>query len=105
LFMTITLIPQNETHALPVGEVIGEPGELRATWISHFIGSMPAYTNEATFKTQAQSLFNTLETYKINAVIVHFRTHNNALYDSDLNPRATWFSSVNFNEFDPMEYL
>src|SRR5690606_14527091 len=41
----------------------------------------------------------------INALIFHVRTHNNALYDSDLNPKASWFSNVNFANFDPLMWL
>lgn len=79
--------------------------EFRAAWLSHFIGSFPNYTTEAQFKQQATNVLDSLEYYNINAMIIHFRTHNNALYKSELNPKASWFLNVDFDAFDPMLWL
>ncbi|MFA5474160.1 MAG: family 10 glycosylhydrolase [Acholeplasmataceae bacterium] len=107
LLLTVVFLwatPQ-ETYAYPEPKGLTSETEFRATWLSHFIGSLPAYTNEASFKQQASAMLDHLEHNNINAMIIHFRTHNNALYKSDLNPIASWFSQVNFNAFDPMEWL
>ena len=45
-----------------------------------------------------------METYGLNCIIFHVRTHNNALYKSELNPIATWFENVDFDTFDPLEW-
>src|SRR5690554_1937182 len=105
LALSLMLIPNNEVHAYPEPEPLQEPGEFRATWITHFIGSMPAYTSEQGFKNQVQSVLNNMEANNMNVAIVHFRTHNNALYKSELNPVASWFASVDFDVFDPMAYF
>ena len=41
----------------------------------------------------------------MNAIVFHVRTHNNALYQSSLNPLASWWSGVDFDVFDPLEWL
>ena len=45
-----------------------------------------------------------MEAWGFNAMVFHVRTHNNALYKSELNPIASWWSKVNFDEFDPLEW-
>ena len=45
-----------------------------------------------------------MEEYGLNCIIFHVRTHNNALYKSELNPVASWFANVNFDEFDPLAW-
>ena len=46
-----------------------------------------------------------MEFYGLNALIFHVRTHNNALYPSKINPKATYVSNIDFNRFDPIEWL
>lgn len=82
--------------------VVEEKTEFRAAWASHLISSMPKYTTEAQFKARANEILDILQHYNYNALIMHFRTHNNAYYVSELNPKAAAFEDVNFNEFDPM---
>lgn len=77
---------------------------LRACWVSLFVGSMPRYTNEETWKRNYNQVLDNMETYGLNCIIFHVRTHNNALYKSKLNPVATWFENVNFDEFDPLAW-
>jgi uncharacterized lipoprotein YddW (UPF0748 family) len=77
---------------------------LRAAWVSHFISSMPKYTTEAKFKQDYKNVLDNMESYGLNCVIFHVRTHNNALYKSELNPVATWFAAVDFDTFDPLEW-
>lgn len=40
----------------------------------------------------------------MNAIVFHVRTHNNALYQSSLNPLASWWSGVDF-VFCPLEWF
>ncbi|VEU82817.1 family 10 glycosylhydrolase [Acholeplasma hippikon] len=90
---------------LPTSITTEQNGEFRAAWVSHWISSLPSYTTEATFKSQATKILDVLSYYNYNAIIIHFRTHNNALYKSEINPKASWFANVNFNTFDPMAWL
>ncbi len=77
---------------------------LRACWVSNFIGSLPSYSNAEKWKTDYTYVLDVMESYGLNCIIFHVRTHNNALYKSELNPVASWFKSVNFDEFDPLEW-
>lgn len=79
--------------------------EYRAVWVSTFVGDIPSYTTEAKFKSDANTILDNMVNMGMNAIVFHVRTHNNALYNSDLNPIATWWQNVNFEEFDPLEWL
>ena len=77
---------------------------LRACWVSNFIGSLPNYSTEEKWKADYTYVLDKMEKYGLNCIIFHVRTHNNALYKSELNPVASWFANVNFDEFDPLEW-
>ncbi len=79
--------------------------QLRAVWVSAFVGDVSAYTSESAWKSELNGLLDNMEDMGMNAIVFHVRTHNNALYKSELNPLATWFSNVNFDEFDPLAWL
>lgn len=79
--------------------------EYRAVWVSTFVGDIPAYSSEEEFKSDATTLLDNIVKMGMNAMVFHVRTHNNALYKSDLNPIASWWKNVNFDEFDPLEWL
>ena len=79
--------------------------EYRAVWVSTFVSDIPKYTTEAKFKSDVTALLDDLVSMGMNAMVFHVRTHNNALYNSDLNPIATWWADVNFDEFDPLTWL
>ena len=77
---------------------------LRACWVSNFIGSLPSYSTEEKWKEDYTYVLDKMEEYGLNCIIFHVRTHNNALYKSELNPIASWFASVNFDQFDPLAW-
>ena len=79
--------------------------EYRAVWVSTFVGDIPEYTTEDKFKADATELLDNLVRMGMNAMVFHVRTHNNALYDSDLNPIASWWRLVDFDTFDPLTWL
>lgn len=79
--------------------------EFRGVWLSNYIGSVGSYQSEESFKAELTKTLDILEYYHINAMLFHVRTHNNALYNSTLNPIATWWRNVNFDEFDPLAWL
>lgn len=79
--------------------------EFRGVWVSTFVSDIPSYTSEEKFKKDVDEMLDILEYYNYNALIFHIRTHNNALYDSSLNPKASWWRSVDFAKFDPLKYL
>ena len=47
-------------------------------------------------------IFNVLDKYNMNTLIFHVRQMNDALYDSEINPVYSGWSSVNFDVFDPL---
>ena len=79
--------------------------EFRGAWVSLFVGDMPSYYDEESWKKEVATTIEVFKYYNLNAMIFHVRTHNNALYDSELNPIAKWFTNANFKEFDPLTYL
>lgn len=79
--------------------------EFRAAWVSTFVSDISQYTTESAWKAEVATVLRVFKEYNLNAMIFHIRTHNNALYDSDLNPIASWWSRVDFDTFDPLEYL
>ena len=78
---------------------------LRATWASNFVGSIPNFTTKDKWMANVKTMLDRLEEYGLNCLIYHVRTHNNALYKSTLNPKATFVANCDFDEFDPIEYL
>ena len=108
LIMGITLIPFIRDSKIkadnPVMPLQNEQA-LRGVWLTPITGELSNFTTEAQFKQEMSDTLDVLEHYNINALFFHVRTHNNALYESSLNPKASWFSSVNFTTFDPLEWL
>lgn len=79
--------------------------QLRATWVSHFAGDVSSYQNETQYKKMMTDVMDSMVSMGMNAMIYHVRTHNNALYNSSLNPLAKWWQNVDFDTFDPLEWL
>ncbi len=78
--------------------------QLRACWVSVFVGDIPVYQSESQYKSAINEVLDNMEKMGMNAIVYHVRTHNNAMYKSKLNPRASWWSGVNFDVFDPLEW-
>ena len=81
--------------------------EFRAVWVTPWGGdsALVSYTSEVKFKANMNYILNLMEEYNMNVMIYHIRTHNNALYNSDINPLSSYWSSVNFSVFDPLTWL
>lgn len=79
--------------------------EYRAVWVSHFVGDIASYQNETQYKAEVDKLIAQLVEWNMNAMVFHVRTHNNALYNSKLNPLARWWDGVDFDTFDPLNYI
>src|SRR5690554_3555496 len=77
---------------------------LKAVWVSPFVSDV-SISSEASFKVSFNGVFDTLENYGYNALIFHVRIHNNALYPSNINPQSNYISNIDFNSFDPLEWL
>ncbi|MGD9605640.1 MAG: glycoside hydrolase family 10 protein [Bacilli bacterium] len=83
---------------------IPQESDFRAVWISPLVGDLSAFGSVSQFKNQMYIVFDTLEYFNMNAMIFHMRLNNDALYKSSLNPLASVFRNVNFDEFDPINW-
>ncbi|MFA7435432.1 MAG: family 10 glycosylhydrolase [Bacilli bacterium] len=79
--------------------------EFRAVWITNITGDVGTYYSKNGFISEMETVFSVMGRFNLNAMIFHIRTHNNALYKSDLNPLSIYWRNVNFDEFDPLEWL
>ena len=79
--------------------------DFRAVWVSHLVSDFPQYQNESQYKQEVNKVLDTMQFFNMNAIIFHIRTHNDALYKSSLNPVSKYYQNVNFNVFDPLEYI
>jgi len=87
-------------------EYLQKDREFRAAWVSYLIGSLPAYNNQTAFANSVNTILNVLEYYNINAIIFHVRTHHNiSYYNTDLNIIHSSMNGINWNTFDPLEYI
>ena len=102
IFMVLGL-RTNKTTTL-AETIVKDERELKAVWMSTFVGEAPYY-NENQFKNSMNDSLDMFQYYGINAVIFHVRTHNNAFYKSELNPVCSWWSTANFEVFDPLTWL
>ena len=86
----------------------GEPSqEFRGVWVSPWGGDddLVPFISIEQFKKNMTYILDTLKEYKMNAIIYHVRTHNDALYESKLNPISKYFEKVNYKEFDPLKWM
>ena len=81
--------------------------EFRGVWSSPWGGDadLVTFISIEQFKKNMTYILDTLKMYKMNSLIYHVRTHNDALYVSELNPVSRYFEKVNFDEFDPLKWL
>ncbi|MBR2891995.1 MAG: family 10 glycosylhydrolase [Bacilli bacterium] len=106
ILMGIAIIFMNvEPKKVDASSYTEKVQEYRAVWVSHFVGDIPRFTTEEKYKSDFNKILDNMEQWGFNAMVFHVRTHNNALYKSELNPLASWWSEVNFDEFDPLEWM
>lgn len=66
----------------------------RCAWVTHLAGSIPTYSNEASYKAEINEMFDVLKYYNCNAVMFHIRIMNDALYPSKLNPLSNYIKTT-----------
>ena len=85
-----------------------EPSQqFRAVWSSPWGGdeALITFHSEEQFKQNMTYILDTLKMYNMNALIYHVRTHNDALYQSNLNPLSRYFAKVDYSKFDPLKWM
>lgn len=81
-----------------------EKRDFRAAWVSYYTGDIN-YKNEADYKQQIDTILDALEYYNMNAIIFHIRANHDAWYRSKLNKVNSQLANVDFDVFDPLEYV
>ena len=80
--------------------------EFRGVWVSPFAGDITGFTDsETAFKERLLSVLDDMEKYNLNAIMFHLRTHNDALYDTNLAPKSSYVSAADFKEWDYVEWF
>ena len=102
MMSTITKLSSLKVEAAPAYKE--NPTDFRAAWVSYYTGDI-RYNNQEQYKGAIDTILDTLEYYNMNAIIFHVRANHDAWYKSEINRRNSQLSSVNFDEFDPLEYV
>lgn len=96
----------NEPAAPDRGVGRGENEELRAMWIS-YLEYMDMPKNEAGFKAAVDQMYDQCVNLGMNAVIVHVRSHSDAMYPSAYYPWTIFASGTQGVDpgYDPLAYM
>lgn len=80
--------------------------EFRGVWVSPYAGDVTGYTlTKESWQNELLSVLDNMEKLNLNAIIFHLRTHNDALYDTDLAPKSSYVSAANFDEWDYLPWF
>lgn len=88
------------------GESVSRSGELDAMWIS-YLEYMEMPKDEAGFKAAIDAMYDRCVDLGMNAVIVHVRSHCDAMYPSQYYPWSGFASGTQGANpgYDPLEYM
>lgn len=86
-------------------EYIEPDSSFRAVWVSNVVNDISTYSSESQYKSEMMRVFDTMEYYNMNAIVFHIRTHHDAMYKSNLNRLSPNYTGVDFDEFDPLEWI
>lgn len=78
--------------------------EFRAAWISYYTGDIN-FSSINDYKEKINEILDILEYYNMNAMIFHVRANHDAWYNSKINRRHSQLIGLDFEEFDPLEYV
>ncbi len=80
--------------------------EFRGVWVSPFAGDISGYkTDDESWKSTLLSVLDTMEKHNLNAIVFHIRTHNDALYNTNLAPKSSYISAANFKRWDYLPWF
>ena len=78
--------------------------DMRAMWVTPISGDI-RINNEVNFRTELEEVFETMKYFNLNTLVFHVRSHNDAYYPSKLNPKSTRVLNIDFDTFDPLEWV
>ena len=92
---------------LPEELYIESTEQFRAVWVSPWGGDQDLieFNSKEDFIKKMTYILDILKFHNMNTIIYHVRTHNDALYESEINPTSPYFKKVNFSEFNPLEWM
>lgn len=80
--------------------------EFRGVWVSPYAGDVTGYKlTKESWQNELLSVLDNMEKLNLNAIIFHLRTHNDALYDTELAPKSSYVSAANFKEWDYLTWF
>lgn len=80
--------------------------EFRGVWVSPFAGDISGFTlTQEVFQNELLSVLDTMEKYNLNAIMFHLRTHNDALYNTNLAPMSSYIKAANFRKWDYVSWF
>lgn len=77
--------------------------EFRAAWVSSFTGCFTPSTNPELMKAELLRVLDVMESFNMNAILFHLRTHNNAFYKTNLAPIKKGYGT--YQTFEAWNYL
>ena len=81
--------------------------EMRAVWIPFMTLDMKSDFNEDAFKDKFRAIVKEASDYRINTLVVHIRSHSDAMYPSKIYPWSHLLSGIQGKDplFDPLEFM
>ena len=79
--------------------------EFRGSWVSFFAGDLATFTTKEQMMSQLNDVLDHFEYFNMNTIVFHIRTHNDALYPTDLAPMSSYVKNCNFEEWDYLEWF
>lgn len=104
LLMSLFTFTSKHTQTIKAAEPVNKK-EVKAAWVSPYLGDLGSSPTEYTFKVYAEKVFEVFDYYGLNTMYFHVRTHNNAYYKSTINPKAAQMVNIDFNNFDPFAWI
>lgn len=102
-----TITYRNSYVAVEIPDTyVEKESELRACWVSSFIKNFEPSSDKEKMIKELTYVLDFLESYNMNCMIFHVRTHNNAFYNTSLAPiPSNYGTKESFEEWDYLEWL
>lgn len=94
-----------QTNVMIPTEYIKSQSEFRGVWVTPLASDISGYISDSQYKEQLLAVLDNMEQHGLNTIIFHVRIMNDALYDSDLNPKSSYVSNADFERWDYLEWF
>lgn len=79
--------------------------EFRGMWVTNLVENISRGANKEDTITKLTAVLDQLEAWNMNAIVYHIRMMNDAAYDTNLSPKSSYVSGINFEEWDYLEWF